>query len=65
MANNKSNLRCCVCGAPAGKWQQHWNQDTGYGICRESADKLIEKGCSEEEMRFRYGTEGVNYPPST
>lgn len=30
-------LTCSVCGAGAGRWAQHWNRDTGYGICAACA----------------------------
>jgi hypothetical protein len=56
------NLQCCVCGLGAGNFKQHWNRDTGYGICRSCVDWLLAKGrASPEEMLDLYGKEGVNY----
>jgi len=55
-------LECCVCGGDAGRFQQHWNRDDGYGICRSCVDWLIDKrNTSPEEIKDCYGTEGVNY----
>lgn len=54
------DLTCCVCGGDAGRHQQHWNRDTGYGICARCAAE--ESGRSTpEEMVSRYGTPGRNY----
>lgn len=55
-----TTLTCCVCGEPAGRWQQHWNRDTGWGICPTCA---IEQAKREppERMAERYGQPGVNY----
>jgi hypothetical protein len=54
------HMNCCVCGAYAGRWQQHWNRDTGYSICppcaAEEAGRLDPK-----ELVSLYGTPGVNY----
>jgi len=54
------DLTCCVCGGAAGRFAQHWNRDTGYGICARCAAE--EAGQSTpEELVSRYGTPGVNY----
>lgn len=62
------NLTCCVCGDYAGKWQQHSNRDTGFGICtrcvewlrtpRKNTDLPRE---SEENIHDYYGIEGKNW----
>ncbi len=58
------HLTCCVCGADAGRWQQHWNRDTGYGICTECA--ATEAGReTPERMASLYGQPGVNYQQPT
>lgn len=58
--SGKTHLDCCVCGAGAGRWAQHWNRDTGYGICGQCA---AEQAAIEtpERMQELYGTPGVNY----
>ena len=67
----KRRLSCCVCGDDAGRWQQHWNRDTGYGVCvkcigwaRDRA-KQYRGGLTPEnveaEIADLYGREGVNW----
>lgn len=51
---------CCVCG-DGTKGAQHWNRDTGYGICPKCIAWLRSKGTSEAELLDLYGVEGVNY----
>jgi hypothetical protein len=57
----KRNMTCCVCGSNAGRWQQHWNRDTGFGICGKCIDWLCARGTSEAEILDLYGREGVNW----
>ena len=60
-------LTCACCGGNAGKFQQWYNQDTGYGICarciawmrQPTATKAVRE--SEENIRDYYGIEGVNF----
>ena len=54
------NLTCCVCGADAGRWAQHWNRDTGYGICPRCVATQSAKETSEAMARL-YGQPGVNH----
>lgn len=55
-------LRCAVCGDNAGRWKQHPNRDTGYGVCRPCVDWLVDvRNTSPEQMKNDYGTAGVNY----
>lgn len=54
----QSELECCCCGQPAGKFKQHWNQDRGYGICPRCAANQTKDG---EDMLSLYGVEGINY----
>lgn len=57
-------MKCSVCGAEAGRWEQHWNRDTGWGICRPCVDWLTkDRSMTAEEMADLYGKEGVNYAP--
>ena len=58
------NLICCCCGAQAGRWQQHWNRDTGYGLCAKCA-AWIPRRWPETDMEQTFGKVGVNYAPST
>jgi len=55
------NMTCCVCGANAGRWQQHWNRDTGYGVCVRCIEWLRERKTSETEIADLYGKDGVNW----
>lgn len=55
------HLKCCVCGSAAGKYAQHWNRDTGWGICRECVDWEISRGVRPEELLDLYGIAGVHY----
>jgi hypothetical protein len=52
---------CCVCGADAGSWHQHWNRDNGYGVCVPCVAWLKERNTSDDEIRLNYGKEGANY----
>lgn len=54
-------MKCACCGGYAGKFHQHWNQDTGYGICRSCVDWIASRGESPESIRFTYGKAGHNY----
>lgn len=59
----RRHMKCSVCGAAAGRWAQHWNRDTGWGICRDCVDWLKAKGYSDAEMKDLYGEPGVHYAP--
>ncbi len=52
---------CCVCGDDAGKFKQHWNRDTGFGICAPCIVFVRERGATEAEIADLYGTAGINY----
>lgn len=54
-------LKCCVCGTSAGKYKQHWNRDTGWGVCRKCVDWEISRNVSPDELLDLYGVAGVNY----
>ena len=58
------HLYCSCCGGSAGRWAQHWNMDTGHGVCARCVKWLLGRGETAEEIRFRYGVEGVNYAPA-
>lgn len=59
MTTNR-HLTCCVCSAPAGQWAQHWNRDTGYGICTQCAAEQSGRE-TPERMQSLYGLPGINY----
>lgn len=54
------HLTCAVCGADAGRHEQHWNRDDGFGVCRACVDSILQDE-SPQDMRMRYGIEGINY----
>lgn len=58
-------LTCTCCGSSAGRWLQHWNQDTGYGLCAGCRDWIWERdhnGTTRAEFERTYGKPGVNFP---
>lgn len=57
---NKLPLECCCCGLYAGRWAQHWNRDSGYGIC---VDCVAAEAAtlSPQDLASCYGKPGVNY----
>lgn len=57
----KRNLTCACCGRDAGRHEQHWNRDTGYGICPSCVGWLLRVGESPEQVERDYGKEGINY----
>lgn len=63
MTTNR-HLTCCVCSDPAGRWAQHWNRDTGWGICTRCAAEQSGKE-TPERMAELYGLPGVNYEQPT
>ena len=63
MTNNRP-LTCCCCGNYAGKWAQHWNRESGFGICRKCIDWLLSRGDAASEIADLYGVEGINFAPS-
>ena len=58
---NKRPMTCCCCGNYAGKWQQWWNRDTGFGICSRCIDWMKGRGTPEEEMKGMYGVENIHW----
>ena len=61
MSGPKRQLTCACCGSDAGKWHQHFNQDTGYGVCARCRDWIQARGMDPGEFRQSYGKPGVNY----
>lgn len=54
-------LQCSCCGART-KGKQHWNQDTGYGLCPKCAAWIATRndGRYADDLKA-YGTPGLNY----
>lgn len=61
VTGTKRRMTCCCCGDYAGRYEQHWNRDTGYGICAKCIAWFRLRGETEEEIRECYGIEGVNF----
>jgi len=63
MTRSRGTLRwltCCVCGADAGRFEQHWNRDDFFGICVRCV--MWERTrLEEEEITRLYGVQGVNF----
>jgi hypothetical protein len=58
----KHKMTCCVCGNYAGYYEQHWNQDDGYGICHRCVVWLKnDKGYTDDKIKDLYGIAGINY----
>jgi hypothetical protein len=55
------NMECAVCGGDAGRWEQHWNRDTGYGVCAKCVDYVKGKGATDTDILSLYGKEGLNW----
>ena len=64
MTGKLRNLTCCCCGAEAGRYRQHWNRDTGFGMCAKCIAWVRDRGMPEAEIHDLYGVEGVNYAPN-
>jgi len=60
MQTEKTHLTCCICGEGAGKWHQHWNRDTGYGICVACVASEAAR-LDPEELKSFYGVVMNNY----
>ncbi len=67
----KRDLGCACCGGYAGRWRQHWNQDTGFGICADCVAWLRKPKSeggppreNEDYIRDCYGIEGINFAPA-
>jgi hypothetical protein len=54
----KINKKCSHCGNSAGRFEQYWNQDRGFGICPDCIDWLESRG---ENISKLHGKEGIHY----
>jgi len=57
-------LACSCCGGDAGRFEQWWNQDTGWGLCGACATWITERGMSADELDRTYGKAGTHRPPA-
>lgn len=55
------HMTCCVCGEFAGRWKQHYNRDSGYGVCVSCVEWVRSRGETEAEITDLYGKESVNW----
>lgn len=58
------HLECCICGGGAGSFEQHWNRDTGYGVCPSCVAEEAARS-TPEQLEQLYGKPGVNYRQPT
>lgn len=69
MTTTTRHMNCAICGAYAGRWKQHPNRDTGWGLCRKCADWSADPAVRGRhvstplEMADLYGLPGINYEP--
>lgn len=56
----KRSLECAVCGCGAGKWHQHYNRDTGYGVCTRCVAEEAGRYTSDQ-LESLYGKPNINY----
>ena len=61
-------MECSCCGSDAGRWQQWWNRDTGYGVCKRCVTWITTRRPQTEEnenmpenIKANYGIEGVHW----
>ena len=56
----KRDMVCCCCGAYAGRYQQHWGRDKGFGLCENCID-FVARSISLDEFKSCYGEPGKHY----
>ncbi len=54
-------LTCGCCGERAPSNKQHWNQDTGFGLCPRCVPHILNNPRAGIEELKGYGKPGVNY----
>jgi ribosomal protein S14 len=57
-------LECAECGQPTGPYEQYWNQDDGYGVCRRCVNAMLERGADHVDIHEIYGMAFVHRPPT-
>lgn len=53
-------LDCACCGGDAGRWQQWFNQDTGFGLCVRCAEWVHGRGMAPDAIVSTYGKPGIH-----
>ena len=67
----KKRKTCACCGSYAGKWEQWFNQDTGFGLCSECVTWIKtrrpfgQEPMTTEEFERIYGLAGAHYEEAT
>lgn len=56
----KTRKSCCCCGSLTPPQVQHWNRDTGYGLCDRCIDFCARRK-TPADFESDYGKPGVNY----
>ena len=67
MGDQKTSKTCSCCGGDAGKWLQWHNRDTGWGMCRNCIDWLVQRDARDgtpEAIHELYGIPGVHHEPA-
>jgi hypothetical protein len=54
-------LTCGCCGERAPALKQHWNQDTGFGLCPRCVPYILDNPRAGNEELKGYGTPGLNF----
>lgn len=55
----KLELQCACCGRYAGRHEQHWNRDSGFGACVGCFMDVVEKEGIDSAL-CQYGIPGYN-----
>lgn len=56
----KKKKTCALCGNYAGKYNQWWNRDNGFGICFVCVKNEKNKNTPEHLISL-YGIKGIHY----
>ena len=62
---------CACCGSYAGKWEQWFNQDTGFGLCARCVTWIKTRRpfghdpITTKEFERTYGLGGTHYEEAT
>lgn len=55
----KTELQCACCGSYVGRYEQHWNRDSGYGSCEKCYMDVWRKEGIDSALS-QYGIPGHN-----
>lgn len=59
----KRNMTCACCGEYAGRFEQWWNRDNGYGICPRCAKQEFERDHYEATECYGYPVINFTFDP--